>query len=279
MTAPVATVVLVGGTALRGQEPSSRTGRGLRRAVGSETVVGTGAIDGSSPPHRRDLRGDRRHRARGRDRRRCDRRPGSRRGARGRGEPARRLDLPRGRGPGVPRDLGVRGFAIHGELALLVGGVAAERGDASLPGMIVLVCGGRGGGGPREPLPAAVSAGRSSTATAAASGSAPPGSPASTASSRATAARPCSSAASPASCGSRCRSSRARRGSPCDGSCPTASPARWCGQEPSSRSATPSPSPSPARATPPRGSPWSGILLYTAATRCCAVHGWARSDG
>ncbi len=31
------------------------------------------------------------------------------------------------------------GFAIHGELALLVGGVAAERGDASLPVLIVLV--------------------------------------------------------------------------------------------------------------------------------------------
>ena len=31
------------------------------------------------------------------------------------------------------------GFLIHGELALLVGGVVAERGDASLPAMIVLV--------------------------------------------------------------------------------------------------------------------------------------------
>ena len=32
------------------------------------------------------------------------------------------------------------GFVIHGELALLVGGVAAERGDASLLAMIALVC-------------------------------------------------------------------------------------------------------------------------------------------
>jgi len=31
------------------------------------------------------------------------------------------------------------GFVIHGELALLVGGVAAERGDASLPALIALV--------------------------------------------------------------------------------------------------------------------------------------------
>jgi membrane protein DedA with SNARE-associated domain len=30
------------------------------------------------------------------------------------------------------------GFLIHGELALLVGGVAAERGDASLPGVVAL---------------------------------------------------------------------------------------------------------------------------------------------
>jgi membrane protein DedA with SNARE-associated domain len=32
------------------------------------------------------------------------------------------------------------GFVIHGELALLLGGVAAERGDASLLAMIALVC-------------------------------------------------------------------------------------------------------------------------------------------
>ena len=32
------------------------------------------------------------------------------------------------------------GFVIHGELALLLGGVAAERGDASLLAMIGLVC-------------------------------------------------------------------------------------------------------------------------------------------
>ena len=32
------------------------------------------------------------------------------------------------------------GFMIHGELALLLGGVAAERGDASLLAMIALVC-------------------------------------------------------------------------------------------------------------------------------------------
>ncbi len=32
------------------------------------------------------------------------------------------------------------GFVIHGELALLVGGVAAERGDASLPLVIALAC-------------------------------------------------------------------------------------------------------------------------------------------
>ncbi len=32
------------------------------------------------------------------------------------------------------------GFMIHGELALLLGGVAAERGDASLSAMIALVC-------------------------------------------------------------------------------------------------------------------------------------------
>jgi membrane protein DedA with SNARE-associated domain len=32
------------------------------------------------------------------------------------------------------------GFMIHGELALLLGGVAAERGDASLVAMIALVC-------------------------------------------------------------------------------------------------------------------------------------------
>ena len=32
------------------------------------------------------------------------------------------------------------GFVIHGELALMLGGVAAERGDASLPALIALVC-------------------------------------------------------------------------------------------------------------------------------------------
>ncbi len=32
------------------------------------------------------------------------------------------------------------GFMIHGELALMLGGVAAERGDATLPAMIALVC-------------------------------------------------------------------------------------------------------------------------------------------
>ena len=32
------------------------------------------------------------------------------------------------------------GFMIHGELALMLGGVAAERGDASLVAMIALVC-------------------------------------------------------------------------------------------------------------------------------------------
>jgi membrane-associated protein len=32
------------------------------------------------------------------------------------------------------------GFMIHGELALMLGGVAAERGDASLLAMIALVC-------------------------------------------------------------------------------------------------------------------------------------------
>jgi membrane-associated protein len=32
------------------------------------------------------------------------------------------------------------GFLIHGELALLLGGAAAERGDASLPVLIALVC-------------------------------------------------------------------------------------------------------------------------------------------
>ena len=108
------------------------------------------------------------------------------------------------------------GFVIHGELVLLVGGVAAERGDASLAARH-RAGGGRGGRRRRGELPARPAARAPVPRARAASASAPRGSPASTASSRATAARPSSSVASPGSCAPRCRSSPAARAWRCAG--------------------------------------------------------------
>ena len=169
------------------------------------------------------------------------------------------------------------GFVIHGELALMLGGVAAERGDASLPALIALVCAaavagdvvslllGRRLGRPfleRHGGRVGLGAVRLARVDALLR--------------HATAARPCSSGASRVSCAPRCPSWPAARASCRAACCPTASPAHSCGPPPSPCSATRSPNPSRGAGDTATRVGLVGILLAT--TAFTVRSRWTRRD-